>query len=44
MQCEKRTNNKSTICNKCEGLKSNKRLNEALKAVSFNTFSIILNF
>ena len=33
MQCEKKTNNKSAICNKCEELKSNKRLNEALKAV-----------
>ncbi|RIB25477.1 hypothetical protein C2G38_469931 [Gigaspora rosea] len=32
MQCEKKTSNESSICNKCEQLKSNKRLNEALKA------------
>ncbi|CAG8692481.1 3689_t:CDS:2, partial [Dentiscutata heterogama] len=32
MQCEKKTNNKSAICNNCEQLKSNKRLNQALKA------------
>ncbi|CAI2189316.1 11868_t:CDS:2 [Funneliformis geosporum] len=39
MQCEKRTNNKSTICNKYEGLKSNKHLNEAFKVMSFNAFT-----
>lgn len=36
MQCKTKTNNISAICNKCEQLKSNKHLNEALKAVSFN--------
>ncbi|CAB4439256.1 unnamed protein product [Rhizophagus irregularis] len=32
MQCEKKTNNKNAICNKCEELRGNRRLNEAFKA------------
>jgi len=35
-QYEKKTDNRNAICNKCEELKCNKRLNEALKVVSFN--------
>ncbi|GET01538.1 hypothetical protein GLOIN_2v1471637 [Rhizophagus clarus] len=31
MQCEKKTKNRNAICDKCEELRSNKRLNEALK-------------
>ncbi|KAF0467798.1 hypothetical protein F8M41_025918 [Gigaspora margarita] len=34
MQCVRKTSNKNAICNKCKELRSNKRLNEALKAVS----------
>ncbi|CAG8624287.1 16171_t:CDS:2, partial [Gigaspora rosea] len=33
MQCERKTSNENAICNKCKELGSNKRLNEALKAI-----------
>ncbi|GBB95493.1 hypothetical protein RclHR1_02550005 [Rhizophagus clarus] len=33
MQCEKKTKNRNAICDKCEELRSNKRLNEALKVI-----------
>ncbi|CAG8776381.1 6015_t:CDS:1, partial [Dentiscutata heterogama] len=32
IQCERKTSNENAICNKCKELRSNKRLNEALKA------------
>ncbi|CAG8754685.1 5108_t:CDS:2, partial [Racocetra persica] len=32
MQCKRKTSNEDAVCNRCKELRSNKRLNEALKA------------